>query len=100
MAFYISPPPRNPLTSLLTALVGGIILVGAFFLGFVFLAVAIAVAVVAWLVIVIRVKWMTRKMRKQGIDPFAPYSAPQQKDQDPNTVVEAEYTVVSREVEK
>ncbi len=97
MPFYISPPPRNPLASVLGALVGVIVLVAAFMLGFVVLLVVAGLGLLAGLGMFIRIKWAQYQLRKQGFDPLcgAPPSngiRPDQRDS-----LEVEYTVISTE---
>lgn len=96
MPFYISPPPRNPLTAILAALAGGLLMVGAFFLGFVVLVVALGLGLLIWLAVLVRVKWLQRRMRKQGVDPFSRAGQPSGSQTE---VLETEYTVVSRHTE-
>ena len=52
----------NPLSRLLTAVVGAIALVGAFFFGFFVLIAAVALGLIAWLVIWLRIWWFKRKL--------------------------------------
>ncbi|NND45570.1 MAG: hypothetical protein HKN58_09620 [Xanthomonadales bacterium] len=100
MPYYISPPPRNPVTAVLAGLVGAVVLAGAFFLGFVALLVAMGLAVVAGIVVWIRVKWLQRRMRRSGTDPFADLHARQARRQEHGEeYIEGEYTVV-REPDK
>jgi hypothetical protein len=96
MPFYISPPPRNPLTAILAALAGGLLMVGAFFLGFVVLVVALGLGLLIWLAVLLRVKWLQRGMRKHGVDPF---SRAAQRSGSRTEALETEYTVVSRHTE-
>ena len=64
-----------------------------FFFGFVLLAVALAVGLVAFLVIQLRFWWLRRKF---GVDANAPPRPPSQPGEDSN-LIDAEYEVVSRE---
>jgi hypothetical protein len=96
MPFYISPPPRNPLTGILTGIVGMLLLAGAFMLGLVALVVALGVGLLVWLGIYIRILWAKHQLARQGIDPadngpFAQGRPPGQADS-----LEAEYTVISK----
>lgn len=92
MPYQIGPPPMNPLMRLLTALFGLLALIGAFFFGFILLAVALAVGLVAFAVIQLRLWWLRRKFEASGRMP------PEEVDQasDDGTVIDAEYKVVSR----
>jgi predicted lipid-binding transport protein (Tim44 family) len=97
MPFYISPPPRNPLASILTGIVGIVVLAGAFMLGFVALVVAFSIGLLIWLGIYIRIWWAKRQMIRQGIDPaagdpFASRTRPSQTDS-----LDAEYEVISKQ---
>ena len=95
MPFYISPPPRSPIAGVLTGIVGILVMIGAFMLGFVALLVAFAIGLVIWLGIYIRIWWAKRQMVRQGIDPTAggPFVQPNQETREDS--LEAEYTVVS-----
>jgi hypothetical protein len=87
MPFYLGPPPQNPLTRLLTAIIALVVMAGAFMLGLVALAVvvglALAIGAAAWL----RVWWAGR------------HASGPVRSAGPGTggeVIETEYTVVSR----
>lgn len=94
----------NPLSRLLAAVMGALLLVGAFFFGFIILLVVLVVGLVAGLVIWLRVWWIKRKIAS-GDSPLPPgFGKPPFSEQDPaNTaedVIDAEYEVVSRTEEK
>jgi uncharacterized membrane protein len=96
MPFYISPPPRNPLTGIIAGIIGVITMVGVFMLGFVAIVIALVFGMVIWLGIYIRVWWARRQMIKQGIDPESlnPFAkSPQEPARDS---LDAEYEVISR----
>ena len=92
MQYTIGPPPGNPLTRLIAGLFGLLALIGAFFFGFVLLAVALAVGLVAFVVIQLRFWWLRRNSAFAGQRPGE--SKPRE-DSD-GTVIDAEYEVVSR----
>ncbi len=94
----------NPLSRLLAAIVGALLLVGAFFFGFIILLVVLAVGLVAGLVIWLRVWWIKRKIAS-GEGPLPPgFGEPDFRGPDPAStsedVIDAEYEVVSRTDEK
>ncbi len=97
MPFYISPPPRNPLASILGALVGVIVLVGAFMLGFVVLLVVAGLGLLAGLGVFIRIKWAQYQLRKLGFDPLSGMSPPNGFRPDQGDSLDVEYTVISTE---
>jgi hypothetical protein len=94
MPFYISPPPRNPLSAILAAVVGAVALAVSFFVGFFALLVVLGVGLVIGVVIWIRVKWLQYRMRQSGHDPFQGPRTRSQHDGQKNGYIEAEYTVV------
>lgn len=102
MQYYISGPPTNPLARLLAAIIGALVLVGAFFFGVFILAGALVLGLLAWLAIRIRIWWFRRKLGASaavspGKDgPGAGSGAPSANGDD---VIEAEYEVVSRKEE-
>ena len=99
MPFYISPPPRNPLSSILAGVVGALLLVGAFMLGFVVLLVVAGLGLLLWLGVLLRIKWTQYQMRRQGFDPSARPGPSPGTGQANDDSLEAEYTVISKERE-
>jgi len=91
MPYYISPPPQNPVTRILSAIVAVILLAGAFTLGLAALLVVAGVGLVAGIVIWLRVLWIKRKLEKSGVD--LSMNNPQQPPS--GNVIDAEYTVIS-----
>lgn len=89
----------NPLSRLLAAIVGALVLVGAFTFGFFILLAAVAFGLVAWLVIWLRFWWIKRKLGAAGdaspLDFGQPPGASGQRA-DSGDVIDAEYEVVSR----
>lgn len=86
---YTFKPPTNPILQVLYFLVGGVLLIGAFFMGAIILAVVLGLAVILGIIIYVRVWWLQRKMarssRKSGGEPS---------QSSESTVIEVEYTVV------
>ena len=89
----------NPLSRLLAAIVGALVIVGAFMFGFFILVAAVSFGLIAWLVIWLRVWWIKRKLGASGdaspLDFGQPPGAKQQ-GSDSGDVIDAEYEVVSR----
>jgi len=93
----------NPLSRLLAGLLGILALVGAFFFGIFVLAFAVAAGLVAWLVIWIRMRWIRRKLLRDGYRPDTAQRGQPGGDARPpgrkGDVIDAEYEVVSRSEE-
>ena len=89
----------NPLSRLLAAIVGALVIVGAFMFGFFILVAAIAFGLIAWLVIWVRVWWVKRKLAASG-EASPPGFEPPPGSRPPGSrsgeVIDAEYEVVSR----
>ena len=92
MPYYISPPPQNPLTRIIAAIVAAFVLVGAFTIGIAALLVVAGVGLVAGLALWLRVAWIKHRLRKSGVD-FGTDPATNQRES--ADVIDAEYTVVS-----
>jgi hypothetical protein len=91
MPYYINPPPQNPLTRLVTAIIAVFVLVGSVMIGMAALVVVAGVGLVAGLALWLRVAWVKHRLRKNGVDLNAGLN-PQKESGD---VIDAEYTVVS-----
>jgi hypothetical protein len=96
MPVYLSPPPGGPLARLAAALIGAVLLVGAFFLGFAVLLVALGLSAVAALWVGFK-RWQLNRQQptepareKQSARPSA--SRPSQGD-----ALDGEYQVISRD---
>ena len=94
MPYYISPPPQGPLTRIIAAIVTVFALIGAFMIGMAALLVVGGIALVAGLVIWLRVLWIKHQLRKSGVDLDAGLRT--NTPQESGHVIEAEYTVVSK----
>ena len=80
----------NPLTRLLAGVLAVLALVGAFFFGIFILAFAVGLGLVAWVVLWVRTRWIG----KQPPDVVQPSGSKS------GDVIDAEYTVVSRQDEE
>ena len=100
MPYYISPPPQGPLTRIITGIIAVLTLAGAFMIGMAALLVVAGVGLIAGFAIWLRVAWIKRQLRKNGIDLGAgidPSSV--RPTQESGQVLEAEYTVISEREE-
>jgi hypothetical protein len=91
MPYYISPPPQNPLTRIIAAIIAVFALVGAFIIGAAALLVVAGLGLIAGLALWARIAWVKHRLRKSGVD-FGASPAHQRESAD---VIDAEYTVVS-----
>jgi len=90
MAYYLHPPPQGPLARIIAGIIAGFVLVGAVMLGMVAFLVIAGFVLVAGIVIWLRVAWIKRRLRKEGIDLHERAAGPR----DSGNVIDAEYTVV------
>ncbi len=91
MPYYISPPPQNPLTRIIAAIIAVFALVGAFIIGAAALLVVAGLGLIAGLALWARVAWVKHRLKKSGVD-LGAGPIPKQESGD---VIDAEYTVVS-----
>jgi len=100
MPYYISPPPMNPLSRILAAILAVLALVGAFFFGIFVLAFAAGIGLVAWLIFSVRLWWLRKKGVVPGTRRGAAHGQTQRPDpgstQSSEDIIDVEYTVVSR----
>jgi len=96
MPYYISPPPGNPLTRIIAAIIGVFVLAGAFIVGTAALLVIAGLAVITGLALWLRVAWIKHQLRKGGVD----FSKPARPPSESGEVIDAEYTVVSVQNDK
>ena len=80
---------RNPLLQLAGLVVGAVVAVGAILLGAVVLAFILGFAVIAGLILYVRLWWMRRQLRQRRPD-----SRGRGGGDPPGEIVEVEYTVV------
>jgi len=90
MPYYISPPPQNPLTRIIAAVIAAFALVGAIMLGLVALLVIAGLALVAGIAIWLRVAWIKRRLQKSGVNLDANVGV----SRESGHVIDAEYTIV------
>lgn len=82
MRYYsLNAPPMSPLSRVLASILGLLAVVGAFFFGLFILAVVIGLGALAWIGLAIRTWWLKR----QGLTGAG------------DDIIEAEYTVISRQ---
>ena len=91
MPYYISPPPQSPLTRIIAAIIAAFALVGAFMIGMAALLVVAGVGAIAAIAIWLRVAWIKRRLRKEGIN----LNSGEETSQTSGHVIDAEYTVIS-----
>lgn len=91
MPYYISPPPQNPLTRLIAAIIAVFVLVGTFIVGAAAVLVIAGVGLIAGLALWARVAWVKHQLKKSGVNLSG---GPMPKGES-GDVIEAEYTVVS-----
>ena len=89
MQNFISPPPMNPLSRVLAAIMAILALLAAFFFGLIVLALVAGIGLLVLLGIRLRFWWMKRHMPPSGVVPG--------NTQQQGEVIDAEYTVVSRD---
>lgn len=99
MPVYMTPPPRSPLAQVLTAIVAALVMVAGFMLGIVALVVFAGIALIAWLALWLRARWLGRG-KKDPTQPSGQANHPQGRRPSGQArggqTIEAEYTVVSR----
>lgn len=93
MPYYISPPPSSPVARLIGAIVAVLATAGAIMLGLAAFLVILGVGLVLGVGLWLRVTWLRRRMRRQDGD------VKEQQTGHSDEVIEAEYTVVSRDRE-
>ncbi len=91
MTQYINPPPQNPLTKIIAAVIATFVLIGSFMIGIAALMVVACIGLVVGIAIWLRVAWIKRHLRKSGVV----FDAPVDMSREPGQVIDAEYTVVS-----
>ena len=92
MPLYISPPPQNPLSRILAAIIAVFVLAGAFMIGMAALLVIGGLGLIAGLVIWLRIAWIRYRLQKSGGHAI--------KQPVSGQVYDAEYTVISENEDK
>ena len=92
MPYYISPPPQNPLTRLIAAIIAVLALVGTFIIGAAAILVIAGLGLIAGLALWARIAWVKHRLKKSGVNLSAGGPIPGRESGD---VIDAEYTVVS-----
>ena len=93
MPQYLNPPPQNPFTRLIAAIIAIFALVGSFMIGFAALVVVAAVGLVLAIAIWLRVAWLKHRMKKEGVTFGDGTFTDRPREQ--GNIIDAEYTVVS-----
>lgn len=103
MQNYLGPPPMNPLSRLLAGILAVLALAGALFFGVFILALVVGLGLIAWIVFRVRMWWIGRKLPlgatgggAAGVHGHRTESG--SGDQE-GEIIDAEYTVVSRQDE-
>lgn len=95
MPYYISPPPQNPITRIIAAIVAVFALVGAFIIGAAALLVVAGLGLLAGLALWARIAWVKHRLKKSGVDLGAGPLPRNETGKESGDVIDAEYTVVS-----
>lgn len=95
---YVFHAPTNPLLQVLYFLVGGVLLIGALVIGAVVLSILVGIALIAGIVIYVRVWWLKRKLERSGRSGRGGGPGSRQSSR-PDTI-EVEYTVVEEREER
>ena len=87
----------NPVSRILTGLLAVLVLVAAFFFGMIVLGLAVALGLVAWIVLSLRIGWMSRQWGRRG-DDGGTRDAYRQAPENARSrdVIDADYEVISR----
>jgi len=89
MQYHLSPPPQGPLARLVAGIIAIFVLVGAVMLGMVAFLIIAGLALLAGIVIWLRVAWIKQRLKKQGVN----LRDDEIRDSSGH-VIDAEYTVV------
>lgn len=89
MQYHLNPPPQGPLARLVAGIIAVFVLVGAVMLGMVVFLIIAGLALLAGVVIWLRVAWIKRRLKKQGVN----LGDDEIRDK-PGQVIDAEYTIV------
>ncbi|MCW8924905.1 MAG: hypothetical protein OQJ84_01510 [Xanthomonadales bacterium] len=90
MAYYLHPPPQGPLARIVAGIIAAFALIGTIMLGMVAFLVIAGFVLVTGVVIWLRIAWIKRRLRKEGVDLHEGAAGPR----DSGHIIDAEYTVV------
>ncbi len=85
MRYYISPPPANPLSRIVAAILAVMVIVASAIFGLFLFAAAVGLGLLAWMGLALRAWWARRRGTEQ------PERRPRQAE-----TIDAEYTVISK----
>jgi len=95
MQYHINPPPQGPVARLVAGIIAIFVLVGAVMLGMVAFLIIAGLALVAGIVIWLRVAWIKRQLKKQGVDLHDDGIR-----DNAGHIIDAEYTIVEDTTER
>ena len=95
MQYHLNPPPQGPLARLIAGIIAVFVLVGAVMLGMVAFLIIAGLALLAGIVIWLRVAWIKRRLKKQGVN----LGDNEIRDK-PGHVIDAEYTIIEDPVDR
>jgi hypothetical protein len=81
--------PRHPLLQIVYALIGGIVLIGALFMGAVLIAIALGVGLIVGIAVLLRAWWLGRGRSRPS------QGGPAERRQASGDLLETEYRVVA-----
>jgi hypothetical protein len=94
---YIAPPPMNPVSRILAGILAVVVLVAAFFFGFIVLVLAAGLGVLAWLLLSLRMWWLRRQWARGGSGGHMQDDGWSESDRThEGEVIDADYEVISR----
>jgi len=98
MPYYITPPPPNPVSRIIAAVIAVMALIGAFMVGMVALLFVAGAGLLVGLTIWARIAWIRYRLRKHGVDLH--HHPDSLKKATSGEVIDAEFTVISKHEEQ